>query len=151
MERTLGIQHEAEMSYLENQAFMYYQRRWQSLKQEAQLEYSRARTLTLEDVSRFESTLVNRFTQAEQLAYQTGRNDGFTQSTMLRMELAHVLTLDATEAGVMLSLSMLRKQWFLECFFAFQTPLLSGLPVKAGTPLSFRNWPLSCSSSRSQW
>eukprot|EP00971_Amphidinium_carterae_P001774 35601-Amphidinium_carterae.1 len=30
------------------------------------------RTLTLEDVSRFESNLVNRFTQAEQLAYNMG-------------------------------------------------------------------------------
>eukprot|EP00971_Amphidinium_carterae_P192289 3815414-Amphidinium_carterae.1 len=63
MERTLGLQHEAEMNYLANQASTYYRRRWQSLEQEAQLEYNRARTLTLEEVSRFESNLVNRFTQ----------------------------------------------------------------------------------------
>eukprot|EP00971_Amphidinium_carterae_P074514 1472719-Amphidinium_carterae.1 len=87
MERTLGLQHEAEMTYLENQASTYYSRRWQSLEQEAHLEYNRARTLTLEEVSRFESNLVNRFTQGEQLAYNAGRNEGVTQLTMMRTEL----------------------------------------------------------------
>eukprot|EP00971_Amphidinium_carterae_P189415 3759975-Amphidinium_carterae.1 len=69
MESSLGLQAQQDLLRLEQQSQEYYRARWRSLEAQVHYEYSRMRTAQLDEVGRFESGLVNRFGQAEHLAY----------------------------------------------------------------------------------
>eukprot|EP00971_Amphidinium_carterae_P344498 6484939-Amphidinium_carterae.1 len=87
MEVSLNLQAMREL--VEVEARSYYHSRWNHLEQQASVEFDRSRLAHLDAVGRFESNLVNRFTQSKQLSYQHGFSQAntVTRATVLQMEL----------------------------------------------------------------